>query len=193
MKVTGADSVLVNNPEFFEGADALFKAVPVETWKAYLQWNVIESAADYLSTDFVNRSFEFTKVLTGQKEITPRWQRMSSALDRGLGELVGQLYVKKYFTQASKDRMLALVKNVQETFGERINRLTWMSDSTKQQALIKLHAIVNKIGFPDKWETYPGVVISRNDFYGNIQSINAFRYNKMMDHMGKPVHKTQWE
>jgi putative endopeptidase len=192
MKVTGADSVLVNNPEFFKGADALFKAVPVETWKAYLQWNVIESAADYLSTDFVNRSFEFTKVLTGQKEITPRWQRMSSALDRGLGELVGQLYVKKYFTQASKDRMLALVKNVQETFGERINRLTWMSDSTKQQALIKLHAIVNKIGFPDKWETYPGVVISRNDFYGNIQSINAFRYNKMMDHMGKPVDKTQW-
>jgi putative endopeptidase len=192
MKVTGADSVLVNNPEFFKGADALFKAVPVETWKAYLQWNVIESAADYLSTDFVNRSFEFTKVLTGQKEITPRWHRMSSALDRGLGELVGQLYVKKYFTQASKDRMLALVKNVQETFGERINRLTWMSDSTKQQALIKLHAIVNKIGFPDKWETYPGVVISRNDFYGNIQSINAFRYNKMMDHMGKPVDKTQW-
>jgi putative endopeptidase len=192
MKVTCADSVLVNNPEFFKGADALFKAVPVETWKAYLQWNVIESAADYLSTDYVNRSFEFTKVLTGQKEITPRWQRMSSALDRGLGELVGQLYVKKYFTQASKDRMLALVKNVQETFGERINRLTWMSDSTKQQALIKLHAIVNKIGFPDKWETYPGVVISRNDFYGNIQSINAFRYNKMMDHMGKPVDKTQW-
>ncbi|MEO5908428.1 MAG: M13 family metallopeptidase [Ginsengibacter sp.] len=192
MKVTGADSVLVNNPEFFKGADALFSAVPVETWKAYLQWNVIEPVADYLSSDFVNRSFEFKKVLTGQKEITPRWQRMSSSLDRGLGELVGQLYVKKYFNQASKERMLALVKNVQETFGERINRLTWMSDSTKQQALIKLHAIVNKIGFPDKWETYPGVVINRNDFYGNIQSIDAFKYNKMVNRMGKPVDKTIW-
>ena len=192
MKVTGADSVLVNNPEFFKGADALFSAVPLETWKAYLQWNVIESAADYLSTDFVNRSFEFTKVMTGQKEITPRWQRMSTSLDRGLGELIGQLYVQKYFPQESKDRMLALVKNVQETFGERINRLTWMSDSTKKQALIKLHAIVNKIGFPDKWETYPGVVIKRNDFYGNIQSISAFRYNKMMNRMGKPVDKTEW-
>ena len=192
MKVTGADSVLVNNPEFFKGADALFSAVPLEAWKAYLQWNVIESAADYLSTDFVNRSFEFTKVMTGQKEITPRWQRMSTSLDRGLGELIGQLYVQKYFPQESKDRMLALVKNVQETFGERINRLTWMSDSTKKQALIKLHAIVNKIGFPDKWETYPGVVIKRNDFYGNIQSISAFRYNKMMNRMGKPVDKTEW-
>lgn len=192
MKVTGADSILVNNPEFFKGAAALFSAVPVETWKAYLQWNVIESAAPYLSSDFVNRSFEFTKVMTGQKEITPRWQRISTLLDRNLGELIGQLYVQKYFTQASKERMLALVKNVQQTFADRINRLTWMSDSTKKQALIKLHAVVNKIGFPDKWETYPGVVIKRNDFFGNLQSTAAFRYNKMTSRMGKPVDKTIW-
>ena len=131
-------------------------------------------------------------MISGQKEITPRWQTMTSLLDRSLGELVGQLYVEKYFTEAAKQRMLALVKNIQETFAERINRLTWMSDSTKKQALIKLHAVVNKIGFPDKWETYPGVVIKRNDFYGNIMSINAFRYNKMINHMGKPVDKTEW-
>jgi len=192
MKVTGADSVLVNNPEFFKAADALFTAVPLENWKAYLQWNVIEAAAPYLSSDFVNRNFEFTKVMTGQKEITPRWQRMTGLLDRNLGELIGQLYVKKYFTEASKERMLALVKNVQQTFADRIQRLDWMSDSTKQQALIKLHAVVNKIGFPDKWETYPGVVINRNDFYGNLQSINAFRYNKMAKRMGQPVDKTEW-
>ena len=119
-------------------------------------------------------------------------QRVSNLTDRSLGELIGQLYVEKYFTQAAKDRMLALVKNVQETFADRIERLDWMSDSTKKQALVKLHAIVNKIGFPDKWETYPGVVIKSDDFFGNMESIALFRYNKMVNKMGQPVDKTEW-
>jgi putative endopeptidase len=88
--------------------------------------------------------------------------------------------------------MMALVTNVEETFADRLKRLTWMSDSTKQQALVKLHAIVKKIGFPDKWETYPGVVINRNDFYGNLLSIYAFKYNKMVNRMGKPVDRSEW-
>jgi putative endopeptidase len=192
VKVSDNDSLLVNNPDFFKGADALFTAVPLDVWKAYVKWHVIESAAPYLSSAFVNRAFEFSKVLSGQKEITPRWQTMTKLLDRSLGELIGQMYVEKYFTEAAKERMVALVNNVQETFADRINRLTWMSDSTKQQALIKLHAVVKKIGFPDKWETYPGVVINRNDFYGNVQSIYAFRYNKMINRMGAPVDKTEW-
>ncbi len=192
MKVNGADSILVNNPDFFKAADALFTAVPLEIWKAYLEWSVIKSSASFLSSDFVNRQFAFEKVLTGQKEMTPRWQRVSNLTDRSLGELIGQLYVEKYFTQAAKDRMLALVKNVQETFADRIERLDWMSDSTKKQALLKLHAIVNKIGFPDKWETYSGVVINPDNFYGNMQSIAEFRYNKMVNRMGQPVDKTEW-
>ncbi len=192
MKVTGADSLIVNSPEFFKAADALFTAVPLEHWKAYLEWNIIKSAAPFLSSDFVNRQFAFEKILTGQKEMTPRWQRISNLTDRSLGELIGQLYVEKYFTQAAKDRMLALVKNVQETFADRIQRLDWMSDSTKKQALVKLHAIVNKIGFPDKWETYPGVVINKDNLYGNMESIAQFRYNKMVNKMGQPVDKTEW-
>lgn len=192
MKVTKADSVLVNNPAFFQTAASLFAAVPLDTWKAYMQWAVIKSNAAYLSSDFVNRNFEFSKILSGQKEITPRWQRMSGLTDGALGELLGQLYVAKYFTDAAKQRMLALVKNVQSTFSDRIQRLDWMSDSTKQKAEEKLKAIVNKIGFPDKWETYPGVVIKRNDFIGNLQSIRNFEYNKMVNHMGKPVDKTEW-
>jgi len=192
MKVNNADSVLVNNPVFFQAAASLFAAVPLDTWKAYLQWGVIKSSAGLLSSAFVNRSFEFSKILSGQKEITPRWQRMSGLTDGMLGELLGQLYVEKYFTDAAKQRMLALVKNVQETFSERIQKLDWMSDSTKVQAEEKLHAIVNKIGFPDKWETYSGVVIHRNDFLGNIHSIQEFEYNKMVNHMGKPVDKTEW-
>jgi putative endopeptidase len=192
MKVTTAKDILVNNPEFFKGINALYTAVPLSIWKNYLQWNVIKSAAPYLTTAFVNRNFEFQKVLTGQKEITPRWQTATNLIDRNLGELIGQMYVEKYFTEAAKQRMLALVKNVQETFGERIRRLTWMSDSTKQQALVKLNAIVNKIGFPDKWETYPGVVINRDKFFENVRSVSVFRYNKMVGHMGQPVDKTEW-
>ena len=192
MQVKGADSVLVNNPEFFKAADALFTAVPIGTWKAYLEGAIIKSAAPYLNSKFVDRQFEFNKVITGQKENTPRWQRVSSLTDRNLGELIGQLYVKKYFTPAAKERMLQLVKNVQETFAERIGKLDWMSDSTKDQALLKLNAIVNKIGFPDKWEKYEGVVINRDDFYGNMQSIFNYRYQKMVNRMGKPVDKTEW-
>lgn len=192
MKVTTADSLLVNNPTFFKTADALFSAVPLESWKAYLQWAVIKNTAPFLSSDFVNRQFQFNQVLTGQKEIAPRWQRMSGMVDNNLGELLGQLYVKKYFTDEAKQRMLTMVKNVQQTFADRINRVDWMSDSTKQKALEKLNAIVNKIGFPDKWETYDGVVINRNDIIGNLKSVNEFEYNKMVNHMGKPVDKTEW-
>lgn len=193
MKANGVDSLLVNNPAFFKTADALLTAVPVEAWKAYLQWAVIKSSAPYLSSVFVNRQFEFSKVLSGQKQITPRWQRMSSMIDNNLGELLGQLYVEKYFNAAAKERMLALVKNVQETFGSRIERLDWMSDSTKQRALEKLHAIVNKIGFPDKWETYPDVTISKDHLIDDLRSINQFEYNKMVNRIGKPVDKTEWD
>ncbi len=192
MKVTTADSILSNNPAFFKTVNSLLTAVPVDVWKAYLQWAIIKNNAGYLSSAFVNRQFQFSQVLSGQKQITPRWQRMSSMVDNNLGELLGQLYVQKYFTDAAKQRMLALVKNVQQTFADRINRLDWMSDSTKQQAIIKLNAIVNKIGFPDKWETYPGVVINRNDLIGSLRSVDDWSYNDMVSHMGKPVDKTKW-
>jgi putative endopeptidase len=192
MKVATADSVLVNNPSFFKTADTLFNSVPVDTWKAYLQWAVIKSRAPYLSSAFVNRQFQFNKVLSGQKEIAPRWQRMSSFVDGSIGELLGQLYVEKYFNDSAKKRMLALVKNVQQTFGDRIQRLDWMSDSTKKKAMEKLTAIINKIGFTDKWETYNGVVIKRNDLISNIESINLWAYNKNVNRMGKPVDKTEW-
>ncbi len=192
MKVMNADSILCNNPEFFKTANSLLTAVPVDVWKAYLQWAVIKNSAAYLSSNFVNRQFQFSQVLSGQKQITPRWQRMSAMVDNNLGELLGQLYVEKYFNDAAKQRMLASVKNIQQTFADRIQRLDWMSDSTKQQALVKLNAIVNKIGFPDKWETYNGVVINRNDLAGSLESIDEWAYNDMIGHMGKPVDKTKW-
>ncbi len=193
LKVTRADSILVNNPQFLKTADGLFGAVPLDTWKAYLQWAVIKSSAAYLSSAFVNRQFQFSQVLSGQKQITQRWQRMSSMVDNNLGDLLGQLYVKEYFNDAAKQRMIGLVKNIQATFRDRINNVDWMTDSTKQQALGKLDAIVNKIAFPNKWERYPNVVISSNNVLENLRSIHQFEYNKMVNKMGKPVDKTEWD
>ena len=192
MKINGADSVLVNNPSFFKTADVLLSAVSVNDWKNYLQWSIIKSAAPYLSSPFVNQSFQFTKVLSGQKEQTPRWERMSGLIDGSLGDLLGQMYVSKYFKPEAKLRMQELVGNLQNTFESRIQQLNWMSNETKVKALEKLHAFTKKIAYPDKWKTYDGVVIDKNDFVGNVLSTRQWAYNYMVSRMGQPVDKTQW-
>lgn len=192
LKLKNVDSVVINNPEFFKGAAALFTAVPLSTWKSYLQWNVLKTAAPYLSHRFVQRNFEFQSLLTGQKEMQPRWQRASRLTDNMLGELIGQLYVKKYFNEDAKHRMMELVDNLQLTFAKRIRQLSWMTDSTKTKALEKLDAIVNKIAYPDEWKTYEGVTIESDQLFKNIESIYAYQYNYMIDKLGKPINKKEW-
>lgn len=192
MKVNNQDSIIVSNPTFLKIADSLLPVTPVSTWKTYLQWYVIKNAATYLSNDFVERSFQFTKVLSGQKEMTPRWQRMSSLTDNVLGDLLGQLYVAKYFKPAAKQRMMELVSNLQKAFEERIKMLDWMSAETKEKALVKLNAFGKKIGYTDKWKTYEGVVIDKNNFLENIRSISVWAYNDRIQKLGKPVDKTEW-
>ena len=189
---TKQEAVIVSNPKFMVFADSLLAAVPVNDWKIYLQWGVMKGAAQYLSTDFVKANFAFNQVMTGQKEQTPRWQRMSGLIDGQLGELLGQLYVEKYFNEAAKARMLELVNNLQSAFDARIKRLDWMSAETKTKALGKLHAFTKKIGFPDKWKNYDGLVIDRKDFLGNILRANQWAYQDNINRLGKPVDKTEW-
>ena len=186
------DTVIVAQPAFVTFTDSLLNAVPVSDWKAYLQWNVLKDNAAGLSSNFVNASFIFSKVLTGQKVQTPRWESMSGLIDRQLGELLGQLYVQKYFKPEAKKRMQALVANMQRTYESRIKKLEWMSDETKLRALQKLSAYVNKIGYPDKWKDYKGVTINRNDFIGNTRNASKWQYNDMIGKLGKPVDKTEW-
>lgn len=191
LKIKGADSIITNNPNFLKTVDALLTELPINDWKSYLRWTVIRSASPYLSSAFVNADFELTKVQTGQKEQTPRWQRMSSLIDRSLGDFIGQLYVEKYFKPEAKARMLELVNNLQSTFADRIQRLDWMSEETKTKALEKLNAFVKKIGYPDKWKTYDGVTASKNDFIGNVRNASVWQYNNMVNRMGKPVDRTE--
>lgn len=190
-KIFGADSILVSNPSFMKKVNEMLTSIPAAEWRSYLRWNLIKSAAPYLSSDFVKADFAFTSVQTGQKVQTPRWQRMSSLIDRMLGDLVGQIYVEKYFRPEAKDYMVKMVDNLQATFADRIKRLDWMSDETKTKALEKLNAIAKKIAYPDKWREYEGVTASKNDFFGNVRNASQWFYNYNVSRMGKPVNRKE--
>ncbi len=192
MQIKGADSVIVNNPSFLKVLDSMLTAIPLNDWKSYLRWIAIRNSAPYLSSPFVNADFELNKALTGQKEQTPRWQRMSGLIDRTLGDMIGQLYVDKYFKPEAKAYMIELVTNMQNTFANRIKKLDWMSEETKLKALQKLDAFTRKIAYPDKWKNYEGLVINKDDFFGNVHSANVWAYNYNTSRMGKPVDRTEW-
>jgi putative endopeptidase len=190
-KIMGADSVLAGNPAFLKKVDDMLGTVPANEWKAYLSWHLVRNAAPYLSDAFVKADFEFNSALSGQKVQTPRWQRMSGLIDRMLGDMVGELYVGKYFKPEAKEYMVKLVDNLQSTFAERIKRLEWMSDETKTKALEKLNAIAKKIAYPDKWKTYDGVTAAKDDFFGNVRRAAVWAYNNNVSRMGKPVDRKE--
>lgn len=192
MKVGKVDSILVNNPAFFVKADSLVSATSVSDLKTYLTWNVLRSAAPYLSSDFVSADFAFSQVLTGQKVQAPRWQRISQLTDRSIGDLLGQLYVNKYFTAEAKSRMDELIKNLVKAYEIRINNLEWMSEVTKAKALEKLYAFVPKIGHTEKWETYEGLEINPKTFYANLKNTSQWSYSEMIKRLGKPVDRTRF-
>ena len=192
LKVKGEDTVLVNNPKFFEAISGLLKTIPVNDWKTYLQWNILKGAAPYLSSPFVDANFTYNQVITGQKVQTPRWQRMSQLTDGSIGELLGQLYVKEYFKPEAKARMNVLVENLRKAFAIRIKGLDWMSEATKQKALAKLAAFRPKVGYPDKWQNYDGLALNRNTFFKNLRNTNAWGYNYMISRLGKPVDRERF-
>lgn len=190
--IGGVDTVLINNPVFFTKASDLIKNISLEDWKTYLEWNVLKNSASKLSTPFVDANFAFNQALSGQKVITPRWQRSFQIIDRSVGDLLGQLYVAKYFKPEAKQRMQELVQNLSDTYEERIKALDWMGDATKEKALEKLKAFTPKIGYPDKWKDYENLEIKKDDYFGNIRRSDAWSYEYMISQLGKPVDKTRW-
>ncbi|WP_421938801.1 M13 family metallopeptidase [Pedobacter sp.] len=191
-KINGQDTVLVSSPKFFTSLDGLLKSVSVNDWKTYLEWNVLKGSASSLSSPFVKASFAFTQAQTGQKVQTPRWQRMSQLTDGTIGELLGQLYVAKYFKPEAMARMNELIANLRKAFEIRINGLEWMSAETKQKALAKLHAFTPKVGYPAKWKTYDGLVINKGTYFQNLRNAGVWGYNEMIDQLGKPLDRTRF-
>ncbi len=189
----GITELNVGQPEPIQEVASILNTVDLEAQKSYLQWKVIDAAASYLSDDFVTENFEFNgKVLSGVKEMKPRWKRAVATVDGAMGEAVGQMYVEKYFPAAAKERMVKLVGNLQQALGERIQGLEWMSDETKAKALEKLAAIYVKVGYPDKWRDYAALEIKDDSYWFNILRSNEFDFNYMLSKAGKPVDKTEW-
>ena len=187
-----ADTVIVGQPAFFKELGILLHKTPLADIKNYLWFHVLFDDAPYLSEAFVNARFNYSKMLNGQKVMKERWKRMTSLVDEQLGDALGELYVAKYFPPEAKERMIELVNNLETTYAERIQQLDWMSDSTKQKALVKLHAIVKKIGYPDKWKDYSTVNIVRDDIVANIRQTANYEYKRSLNKIGKPVDRTEW-
>ena len=190
---TKTDSIDVAQPGYYDRLNALLKSVSLTDWKIYLKASTLENYATALSMPFVNASFEFTKALSGQAIQKSRRQIMTEIVDRHLGQALGQLYVKRYFNEDAKKRVLDLVNNLQKAFENRINHVDWMSDSTKQKAKEKLYAITKKIGYPDKWRDYGKVQIDRTKYFEDLLSINQNEYQFQLAKLNKPVDRTEWD
>ena len=187
-------TVNVTSPEFFKEVNSLLANQPLDNWKTYLRFHVVDSASPYLSSAFVDENFEFyRKYLRGVKEQQPRWKRCVSYTDRELGEALGQVYVAKVFSSELKQSTVDMVRRIEDAMALRIQQLDWMSPETKEQALQKLHGIRNKIGYPDKWRDYSSITISRNDFAGNMARSSRFEHRRDVNKIGKPVDRGEWD
>ena len=181
------------NPDFFKQIDPIIKSVPLADWKTYLRWHVLRENAPFLSQPFVDEDFAFNRAyLNGQKENQARWKRCVTRVDEEIGEALGQKYVAENFGQEGKDRTLKLVNNVEGAMSDDFKSLEWMSDTTKKQAQVKLDAIRNHIGFPDKWRDYSTVKIERADLVGNVLRAEAFEVKRQLNKIGKPVDRDEW-
>lgn len=171
----------------------LMNTLPLSKHVSYLEYNLLDAAASCLSDDFVAARFDFYgKVLSGRQVNQPRWKRAVSSVDGMLGELVGEMYVEKYFPAAAKERMVKLVKNLQVALGQRIDAQDWMSDSTKVKAHEKLDAFHVKVGYPDKWKDYSKLDIKKDSYWANVCRASEWNFNDMYSRLGKPVDKDEW-
>ena len=188
------DSLSVGQIPHLQEAGKMLADEPLEDLKTLFTWQAIEGAASYLTTEIYMTTFDFYgKVLSGREEPSPLWKRAVGIVNGTLGEAVGQMYVAKYFPEENKERMLALVHNLQKALGIRIENLAWMSDETKAKALEKLNAITIKIGYPDEWRDYSKLDINPEDtYYANLERAAKFEQEYSLSYLGKPVDKKKW-
>jgi len=187
------NAVIVTQPKFLQQVDKELASTPLPQWKTYLQWHVLNTAADSLSQPFVEENFAFNgKFLTGATEIKPRWKRCAEATDQQLGEALGQKYVEKYFPPEAKARMQEMVKNILLAMDDTINELDWMDPETKKKALEKRSTFFPKLGYPDKFKTYEGVVVSRDSAWDNVVAASRWNVADNRSQVGKPTDRSRW-
>ncbi len=187
------DSLNVAVPDFFKGEEKMLKTVSMADWQTYLTYHLVDGQAAVLPTKFEEENFAFHgKYLTGAKEQKARWKRCVAAVDGDLGEALGKAYVDLTFGREGKQRTLDMVNHIEAAMAQDLNQLTWMTPETKKRAFEKLHAITNKIGYPDKWRDYTALKIVRGDALGNSLRSNEFEMNRQLQKIGKPVDRLEW-
>jgi putative endopeptidase len=192
-KVVQTDTVIVGQPEFFRELENALTQTPLADWKSYLRWHFISGFASCLNKEIDNEQFNFYgKILNGMPKNRERWKRVLDNEEAEIGELLGQLYVKKYFSVSTKKRYEKLVDNILNTYSERIKQLNWMSDATKEKALYKLSKVVKKVGYPDKWADYSNLILSRESYVLNVIKANKWAYNYQLGKLYKPVDRQEW-
>lgn len=193
LNLKSIDTVIVNQPLFMKGLNEMVKSVSLDDWKVYLRYHLLHSEAGKLSDTLTKISFNFWgKTLSGIREMQPRWKRAVNATSGALGQLLGQLYVAKYFSPEAKAKVNEMVGNIIAAYKERINQLAWMSPETKKTALAKLDKIMLKLCYPDKWRDYSTLHIKRDAYVLNSFRINEWNYNYDINKLGKPVDRTEW-
>lgn len=192
-RTPSAPALNVIEPEFFKSLESILQQQDLANIKTYLRWQVVHAAAPMLTQAIVQENFDFFgKKLFGQKEIRARWKRCVSSTDNNLGEALGQVYVERTFGSDGKERTLKMVKAIEGAMETDIHQLTWMSDTTKQRALEKLHAVANKIGYPDHWRDYTAYQVTRDDALGNLMRGAEFEALRQLNRIGKPVDHGEW-
>ena len=195
LNVTGISEIaeiVVRQPEYLKQLNALMQKTPMRDWHAYLKWHTL-SGAPYLTPTLDEENFAFySGVLYGIEAKPPEWERSIRLVNRYLGQAVGRFYVKKHFPQSSKERMDKLVDNLQAAFDARIETLDWLSEPTRKQAKEKLENFTTKIGYPDKWQNFSGLVLKEDDLYGNIQRLKRFYHAYHVNKLGQSVDKNEW-
>jgi len=188
------DTVIVGQPEFYTQLDKVITATDMQVLKDYMAFHLVRDMGSYLSNDFVNANFDFySRQIYGAKENKPRWKRVLNAEEDAMGEALGQLFAKEYFNDKAKKRYEDIVENVRNAYKVRIDKLDWMTDSTKQKAHAKLASISKKVGYPDKWKDFSGMKIGRESYAQNMMTANRWWNAYELDKLGKPVDRTEWE
>ena len=191
--IGSVSEIIVRQPEFFQALYAMAQERPLEDWKVYLRWHLLRATAPFLHSAAEEESFAFYgKILREQQVQEPRWQRSARVIDSEIGEALGQLFVEKHFPPSARARMNDLVENLKGVFRDRLQKLAWMSDTTRTKALAKFERFTQKIGHPDKFRDYSTVEVRPDDFMGNVERADAFETKRTLSRIGQPVDKTEW-
>ncbi|SHE88169.1 M13 family metallopeptidase [Flavisolibacter ginsengisoli] len=191
--IKGIDSVIVGQPEFFKALNNILTGTPLDVWKSDLKFNLISDFSGALPEQYGIESFNFTRLFTGAKERRPRWKRVIQSEEASMGELLGQLYVKEFFSETAKKRYSDMVESIRDALKDRIGKLTWMTDSTKQKAYVKLAAMKKKVGYPDKWKDFSSMDIGHESYLQNLVNAHIWWHNYNMNKLGKPVDRDEWD